>query len=228
MSPTTMTPNAPAAPAQTPTPTAPRPTSLSLSGRTLFSAANQQAQMVATAHFSDGSSQIVTDRVFGWNSSNKSVATVSLTGVLTTGGAGITDISGLHDAGTGIVQVVVSPIPNAQQTLTGTLSGIVTLSNGSTGPMTLVLEQNGNRITGHGRVAYQPSGSFPLIAAVLVEGTVNGSSLNLNLQDNDGSCPKLFTNSVAAFTNSMIRGSFEKRGGCDSLIATATYSIAKQ
>ncbi|MEQ1911065.1 MAG: Ig-like domain-containing protein [Vicinamibacterales bacterium] len=227
-------PTSPTTPSTMPTPTpTPAPSrrlaSISLSGRTLFSAPNQQAQMVVTARFSDETSQIVTDRAVGWSSSNRAIATVSLSGLLTTGQFdGITEIGASYEGIGNSVLVTVTRIPNSQQNLTGTFSGTVTFSNRSTGPMTLVLEQIGNRITGFGQVSVQFEGGYSLVSAVRVEGTVNGPNLTINLLDNQGSCPKEYRNTVTAFTNSMMRGTFEKRGGCDDFITSGTYSIAKE
>lgn len=69
--------------------------SLSISGTVSFNAVGQTTQLSAIASMSDGSSQNVTSSSV-WQSSNAAVATVSASGVVTSRGAGDSEISATY------------------------------------------------------------------------------------------------------------------------------------
>jgi hypothetical protein len=208
-------------PTPTPSPT-PTVTSVTVGGSTSFSSINQTSQLTATANLSNGTTQAVTTQAT-WQSSNTTVATVSASGLVTAVGAGQADLRATYQGVTGSTQAVISIAPLAN--LTGRWVGTATASTGVGGSMTLNITQSGSTLSGFGTTFFEPT--WPT-AAVLISGSVSGNSVNLTLADNDGSCLKVFTHSVTAASNSVISGTYTKRGGCSGNTITGTFSVTKQ
>ena len=78
----------------------------------------QTSQLTATAGFSDGSSQVVTDQTT-WETSNTSVATVSSAGRVTFAAVGEADIKATYKTVSAAKHVSVSAVAKAQFKLTG-------------------------------------------------------------------------------------------------------------
>ena len=113
-------------------PTTPTPTvsAVSVSGNTSFTDRGQTSQFTATAILSNGLMQDQT-RAAAWSSSNTAVASVSLTGLVTSIGSGMAQVSATYQgvSGTKTVNVTVptptpTPTPNPTPALTATFSSI--------------------------------------------------------------------------------------------------------
>jgi parallel beta-helix repeat protein len=95
----------------TATPTAPRPaatvTAITISGTVALSNAGQQAQLQATASYSNGTAQSVTS-VVTWQSATPTVATVSGAGLLTAVAAGTSTITASFSGTTGTTTATVT------------------------------------------------------------------------------------------------------------------------
>jgi trimeric autotransporter adhesin len=78
-----------------------------VSGTPIFTSANQTSQLTATATLSNGTTQNVSAQAT-WQSSNKAVATVSATGLVTSVGAGTAIISAVYQGQTGTVLASVT------------------------------------------------------------------------------------------------------------------------
>jgi hypothetical protein len=90
---------------------------------------------------------------------------------------------------------------------------------------TLNLTQTGNTISGNGSIFYevlQPA------AAVLVTGSVSGTTLTLKLSDNGGGCPRQFDHVVTASTLDSISGTYVKRGGCNVTTVSGTFALIRK
>ncbi|MEO7362846.1 MAG: Ig-like domain-containing protein, partial [Gemmatimonadaceae bacterium] len=59
----------------------------------------------------DSAGNIVTDRVIDWTSSNTTIATVSLTGLVTTTAPGSVTISAISETRTGSATLIITPVP---------------------------------------------------------------------------------------------------------------------
>jgi trimeric autotransporter adhesin len=97
---------------------------VTVAGTTTFTAANQTSQLTATEGLADGTSQDVTSQAT-WQSSNPAIATVSATGLVTSGALGQATITATFQglSGTAVTTLAVN--------LTGTWSGA---GSDSTGP----------------------------------------------------------------------------------------------
>jgi hypothetical protein len=113
---------------------------------------------------------------------------------------------------------------------TGTFSGRTCAGTsfpceiGSTVNSTLNLTQTGSTISGNGSIFYE---SLQPAAAVLITGSVNGSTLTLKLTDNGGGCPRQFDHVVTASTLNAISGAYVKRGGCNATTVSGTFALAR-
>lgn len=109
----------PNGPAPAHTPPAPSVTAVSVTGGGSGNP-GQTTQLAATASYSDGSTQAVTQGAT-WTSGNTAVATVSATGLVTFVGLGEADIQATFSGRPGTARVTVIPAPIQRRTLTGTI-----------------------------------------------------------------------------------------------------------
>jgi hypothetical protein len=117
--------SAPTTPTPLTTPT-PKVSSVTVSGNTSFTNSGQTSQLTATATLSNGLTQDQT-RAAEWLSSNKAVATIDPTGLLTSIGNGHTEINAIYQGVRGFTEITVKGAPSsAPPNPTFTLSGIVT------------------------------------------------------------------------------------------------------
>lgn len=91
-------------------PTSPSVTvnAITISGNTSLVAITQTTQLAATANLSSGASQNVTAQAT-WESSNTGVATVTPSGLVTSGGFGVTDVRATYQGTSAAVAVSVAP-----------------------------------------------------------------------------------------------------------------------
>jgi len=207
--------------ATTPTPTPPAVTSVAITGTLTLSAAGQTSQLVATATFVNGTSQVVTNQAT-WRSSNPTVATVTATGLietLTYGTATVTaTFQGVDDSET--VTVALN--------MTGTWKGTATDSVG-TAQLTSVLTQAGTTISGTASLVYasgrQASGSF--------SGTVSstGSTVNFTVTGTGSSggltCTVTFTG-VGQVSNITFTGTYGGTNSCSGPVTNGQMTMVRQ
>jgi len=112
-------------------PPVPTVTSVTVTGQTAYTAVAQNAQMTATAKFSDNTTANVTDSA-AWQSSNPMVAAISSAGLVTTRAAGTATVSATAAGKTGTLAITVTVVPPTPTPVacTGTLTG--TAPNGGT------------------------------------------------------------------------------------------------
>ncbi|HEY6357758.1 MAG TPA: Ig-like domain-containing protein, partial [Vicinamibacterales bacterium] len=140
----------------TPTPAPPAVSSIAIAGTLALPAVGQTSQLVATAMFANGTSQVVTNQA-RWLSSNPTVATVTTSGLVAalTYGTAVVTATYQGVAGIGTLTITLN--------MTGTWKGTATDSVGSA-QLTSGLTQTGTTISGTAALVYtsdtQASGSF--------------------------------------------------------------------
>jgi hypothetical protein len=205
----------------TPTPTPPAVTSVTITGTLTLPAVGQTSQLVATAAFANGTSQVVTNQAT-WQSSNPTVATVTTTGLvaaLTYGTAIVTaTFQGVN--GTGTVSIALN--------MTGTWKGTATDSAGSA-QLTSVLTQAGTTISGTASLVYtsgtQANGSF--------SGTVpnTGSTVNFTVTgtgSGGGQTCTVTLTGVGQISNITFTGSYGGVNSCSGPVTNGQMTMVKQ
>jgi hypothetical protein len=205
----------------TPTPTPPAVTSVAITGTLTLPAAGQTSQLVATATFANGTSQVVTNQAT-WQSSNPTVATVTTTGLvaaLTYGTAVVTaTFQGVNGSGT------VTTTLN----MTGTWKGTATDSVESA-QLTSVLTQTGTTITGTASLVYtsgtQANGSF--------SGTVSstGSTVDFTVTgtgSGGGQTCTVSLTGVGQVSNITFTGTYGGTNSCSGQVTNGQMTMVKQ
>lgn len=109
------------APAPTPTAAPPDVTAMAVTGAGAAVNPGQTSQLTATATYSDGTIEPVTDRA-AWSSTNTAIATVSATGVATFVAVGEVEIRATFKSVTGMARVTVDAVQAVKYDLTGRLT----------------------------------------------------------------------------------------------------------
>ncbi|MDF2774227.1 MAG: Ig domain protein group 2 domain protein [Geminicoccaceae bacterium] len=131
----------------------------------------QTAQL--TAVLKDASGNTLTNRSIGWSSSNPTVATVSVTGVVTAVGGGSVTISATSEGQTGVLPMTVSsdtPAPVTVATVTVQLGSTSVQAGGSTSATAVARDASGSPIGG---VSFVWSSSNTSVATVSQTGAVS-------------------------------------------------------
>lgn len=97
--------------------------SVAVSGGTILSSVGQTVQLIATATFSDGTTQNVTT-TSTWQSSNSGAATVSSGGLVTAVATGTVTITATYQGKAGTATVVLSFASSSRSTMTAVIDGI--------------------------------------------------------------------------------------------------------
>jgi uncharacterized protein YjdB len=122
----------------------------------------------------DASGNTLTDRSIGWSSSNPSVATVSVSGLVTAVGAGSVTISATSEGKTGTlplsVLAVTNPLPPTVASVTVQLASTTLDVGGTTAATAVAYDAGGNPIGG---VSFTWSSSNTSVATVSSAGAVS-------------------------------------------------------
>jgi hypothetical protein len=159
----------PTAPTARAAPAAPSPTLSLVSVSGSAPAIGETSQFAATANFSDGTAQDVTNQA-SWLSSNTAVATVSNSGVVTGVGAGEADIGAVYQNRTGSQHITLRFTGRPQG---GTWNGAVIRFN---------VSADGSRITTSGSAIRAATGPVALQFGPVQCGT--GSFITIYAYDN--------------------------------------------
>jgi hypothetical protein len=205
----------------TPTPSPPAVTAVAITGTFTLPAAGQTSQLVATATFANGTSQVVTNQA-KWLSSNPTVATVTTTGLveaLTYGTAIVTaTFQGANDSGT--VTIALN--------MTGTWKGTATDSVESA-QLASVLTQPGTTISGTASLVdtsgTQASGSF--------SGTVSntGSTVNFTVTgtgSGGGQTCTVTLTGVGQISDITFTGTYGGTNSCSGPVTNGRMTMVKQ
>jgi len=205
----------------TPTPAPPAVTSVAITGTLALPAVGQTSQLVATAAFADGTSQVVTNQAT-WLSSNPTVATVTTSGLVAalTYGTAVVTATYRSVAGIGTVTITLN--------MTGTWKGTVSDSSGSA-DLTSVLTQAGATISGTSTLVYtsgtQASGSFN----GMVSNTGSTVSFIVTGSGSGGgaTCTVTLTG-TGQISNVTFTGSYGGTNSCSGPITFGSMTLTKQ
>jgi len=147
--------------------------SVSLSAPSTSLQVGQTAQITAT--LKDASGNTITGRSIGWSSSNPTVVTVSVTGVVTAVGAGSATISATSEGKTGtlgmtVAAVTAPPPPPTVASITVQLASSSVQVGGSTAATAIAKDASGNPMGG---ISFAWSSSNTNVATVSGSGAVN-------------------------------------------------------
>jgi uncharacterized protein YjdB len=149
--------------------------SVSLSAPSTSLQVGQTAQITAT--IVDANGNTVTGRSIGWSSTNPTVVTVSVTGVVTAVGSGSATISATSEGKTGTLAMTVAsaitpppPPPPTVASITVQLASTSVQAGGSTAATAIAKDANGNPIGG---IAFAWSSSNGGVATVTSSGAVS-------------------------------------------------------
>ncbi len=204
-----------------PTPTPPAVSSIAITGTLALPAVGQTSQLVATAAFADGTSQVVTNQAT-WLSSNPTVATVTTSGLVAalTYGTAVVTATFQGVAGIGTVTITLN--------MTGTWKGTVSDSSGSA-QLTSVLAQTGTTISGTSTLVYtsgtQASGSFN----GMVSNTGSTVSFIVTGSGSGGgaTCTVTLTG-TGQISNVTFTGSYGGANSCSGPITSGQITLTKQ
>src|SRR5579864_1389514 len=205
----------------TPTPSPPAVTSVTVTGTVALPAPGLTSQLVATATFADGTSQVVTNQAT-WQSSNPTVATVTTTGLVAALTYGTATVTAAFRGVNGSATVAIT------LNMTGTWKGTASDSAGSAA-ITSVLTQTGTVISGTASLVYtsgtQATGSF--------SGTVSntGSTVNFTVTGSGstgGVTCTLTLTGVGQILNITFTGTYGGSNSCSGAVANGQMTMVKQ
>jgi hypothetical protein len=190
-------------------------TGVTVSGTQNLTAVGQATQLTATAVYSDGSNQNVTNSAT-WQSSNSSVAGVSPGGVVTAVNFGQASITATYQSANGPLVVTV------QLNLAGTWKGS---SADSTGMLNLsfVLLQNGSTLTGTGTYSGGASGTGTFTGTV----STTSNIVNFSIGGTGGGCTFTATG-VGAVVAKTFSGSYTGNNSCYGPLANGVVALTEQ
>jgi len=205
----------------TPTPAPPAVTAVAITGMLTLPAAGQTSQLVATATFADGTSQVVTNEAT-WQSLNPTVATVTTTGVVAalTYGTAIVTATFRGVSGSGTVAITLN--------MTGTWKGTATDAVESA-QLTSVLTETGTTISGTASLVYtsgtQANGTF--------SGTVSntGSTVNFTVTgtgSGGGQTCTVTLTGVGQISNITFTGTYGGANSCSGPVTNDQMTMVKQ
>jgi PKD repeat protein len=194
--------------------------------------AEMTLQYTATATFSDGSTQNVSDSAT-WESSNASIATISnvsgTQGLVSSAAAGKSTISAALEGTTGSTGLTVTAAP----TTTGSWSGGLNSNSGNMSFFTANLIQLGTNLSGQiavsGNTAFDPTTSFPVTGTVSSTGQVelSGTQTTSTLTFS-GSTSVDLTTATGSYGMTNSSGSVLEQGNATALhppaVAGSTYA----
>jgi hypothetical protein len=205
----------------TPTPAPLAVTSVAITGMLTLPAAGQTSQLVATATFADGTSQVVTNQAT-WQSLNPTVATVTTSGLVAalTYGTAVVTATFRGANGSGTVAIILN--------MTGTWKGTATDSVESA-QLTSVLTETGTTISGTATLVYtsgtQANGSF--------SGTVSntGSTVNFTVTGTGSGAGQTCTvtlTGVGQISNITFTGTYGGANSCSGPVTNGQMTMVKQ
>ena len=179
----------------TPSNTTPPPPAVTLGSVTVTAPASSakvgdSAQFTATAVMSNSTTQTVTTQS-SWQSSNTTVATVTVTGMVAAVGAGEADIRATYQSVTGLAHIVVTAVTPSSFSLCGTIRGA------SNAPLSGAEAEIRTGVDAGKRTSTDSGGNYCLTAVRPGTFSVRGSKADYNYVDQNvtvsGNTPLNFT-----------------------------------